>query len=981
MLKNISIKAKLLILALFTIVLVSISIAVESIYSIKQFSHENVEKYKKDSYAKKEDELKNYISLAIKTVEAYHKRTAVDKIKVEVQEDLKAQTNFLFSILEAEYNKLKDVLSEDVLRYRLKSIVENARYGESGYFWINDTNAVIVMHPIKPQLNGKDLVNYKDKGGKKIFKEFASVAKAKGEGFVDYVWPKPGFESPQAKVSFVKLFKEYNWVIGTGEYVSDVSLKIKKEALLAISNMKYGESGYFWINSSEPKMIMHPIKPQLNGKDLSNNSDANGKKHFMEMVKVANASKEGGLVNYFWDRPDKKGDPRQKFSYVKKFEEWDWIIGTGAYVDDIEADISLMKKQTDEKINGIIRNIIIFSLIAIVLVYIIYSFLINRAIIAPLNNLNKAIVDMSNPNSNTKEIKKHSNDEVGNLVDSFNSYIRKLREGIELDAKVIDEVDDVISKANNGFYVYKVEKNSTNPQIQELKNSINSMIDKTNENLTILNNTLLRYGSSDFTIDKNSESSEVSGIISSINSSTRLIGITVSEFLSMIVSSGKKLNDDTNVLSSSAERLSNSANEQAASLEETAAALEEVTSIVTSNVQKVKEMSSLANDLQTSSTEGEELASKTTKAMEDIDKQVNSINDAITVIDQIAFQTNILSLNAAVEAATAGEAGKGFAVVAAEVRNLANRSADAAKEIKGIVETATSKANEGKIIANEMIGGYTNLNSNITKTIELIEDVSTASVEQESGIVQINDAINTLDQATQVNANSATTISSLANEVSGLSENLLKIADRATFNQSSSNEIADLDLVFKISNLKNEHIKFKNTNFEKIGSTKNAWTVTKPTECDLGKWIIEQEQIGKEFTRNTNWKNLKQSHEGVHNNVQSYINETCKEESNNNILNGFSSELDKATREVFSALDQIKKDNKIVEEVKTPELTVQSSPVERVKNEAPRTVKKEEIPKVQVRREVNTSLSSSKTQVNKVIESKPSHDDDEWESF
>ncbi|MAC84594.1 MAG: hypothetical protein CL624_10740 [Arcobacter sp.] len=120
---NISIKVKLLILALVTIILVSLSIAIQSIYAINEFSHENVNKYKKDAYAKKEDELKNYVSLAMKTVEAYHKRTAIDKIKIEVQDDLKTQTNFLFSILEGEYNKLKDILSEDALKFRLKTIV------------------------------------------------------------------------------------------------------------------------------------------------------------------------------------------------------------------------------------------------------------------------------------------------------------------------------------------------------------------------------------------------------------------------------------------------------------------------------------------------------------------------------------------------------------------------------------------------------------------------------------------------------------------------------------------------------------------------------------------------------------------------------------------------------------------------------------------------------------------------------------------
>ena len=355
MFRDISIKGKLLLLSLITIIVVSLSITIDSLYSINKLSNENINRYKEESYAKKELELKNYVSLAMKTVESYHERTAIDKIKVEVQDDLKKQTNFLFSILESEYIKLKDVLSEDALKQRLKSIVDATRYGDSGYFWVNDTNAVMVIHPIKPALNGKDLSAFKDDAGKQIFSEFAALAKKEGEGFVDYVWAKPGFEKPQPKVSFIKLFKPYNWVVGTGEYVSDVSSKIQEESKKAIADMRYGKDGYFWINDSSPKMVMHPIKPALVGQDLSENKDAKGKKHFVEMVEVVKNNKDGGLVKYFWDRPEKKGDPREKFSYVQKFEPWDWIIGTGTYVDDIEADVALMEEKTKEEINNIIE--------------------------------------------------------------------------------------------------------------------------------------------------------------------------------------------------------------------------------------------------------------------------------------------------------------------------------------------------------------------------------------------------------------------------------------------------------------------------------------------------------------------------------------------------------------------------------------------------------------------------------------------------
>ena len=971
MLANISIKGKLLIISLITIIVVSLSIAISSIYSINKLSNENINRYKEESYAKKELELKNYVSLAMKTVESYHERTAIDKIKVEVQDDLKKQTNFLFSILESEYIKLKDVLSEDALKQRLKSIVDATRYGDSGYFWVNDTNAVMVIHPIKPALNGKDLSAFKDDAGKQIFSEFAALAKKEGEGFVDYVWAKPGFEKPQPKVSFIKLFKPYNWVVGTGEYVSDVSSKIQEESKKAIADMRYGKDGYFWINDSSPKMVMHPIKPALVGQDLSENKDAKGKKHFVEMVEVVKNNKDGGLVKYFWDRPEKKGDPREKFSYVQKFEPWDWIIGTGAYVDDIEADVALMEEKTKEEINNIILSISIFSLIAIFIVYLIYSYLIKKMIIKPLENLNDAILDISSNNSSSDIIEKTSNDEIGHLVDSFNGYVSKLKAGYEEDSKVIEEVDSVIEKVNNGFYVYKIEKTSSNAQVMKLRDSINSMISKTNDNLTNLNNILMQYGNSDFTPNsKITESSKANGIISSLIASSQLIGMAVSEFLSMIVESGKKLNNDTTILSTSANRLSSSANEQAASLEETAAAVEEITSIVKSSVQKVYQMSTLANELQVSSKDGETLALKTTRAMDDIDSQVKSINDAITVIDQIAFQTNILSLNAAVEAATAGEAGRGFAVVAAEVRNLAARSAEAAKEIKGIVASATSKANEGKVIANNMISGYTILNTKINETISLIEDVSQASREEEKGIIQINDAVNALDQATQVNANSATTISGLANEVSKLSDTLLQIADRAKFKISTKEEIQDIDLVFNISKLKNDHIKFKMVNFEKVGTTKTAWTVTKPNECALGKWLIEQENIGKSFTKTDNWSQLKVHHNLVHSSVQDYINEDCKADPDKNILNNFSSTLDSATSNVFKSLDQLKKDNVLVKKVEAKN--------DNFSSKSEMKIEKKEISKEPYKAPIKPVVST-KPIPNVITSSKK--DDDEWESF
>jgi methyl-accepting chemotaxis protein len=289
---------------------------------------------------------------------------------------------------------------------------------------------------------------------------------------------------------------------------------------------------------------------------------------------------------------------------------------------------------------------------------------------------------------------------------------------------------------------------------------------------------LKKYQDNDFRVETTMKcTGEICDLMNGIND----LGHTISDMLVENKKNGLTLNESAKVLSANVEILNTSSQESASSLEETAAALEEITGNIRENVDHIKTMSKYASALNNSSKEGNSLATRTSKSMDEIDEQVHSINDAITVIDQIAFQTNILSLNAAVEAATAGEAGKGFAVVAGEVRNLASRSAQAASEIKEIVENATIKANEGKTIADEMIKGYDVLNENINKTIALIEDVTDASKEQQVGIEQINDAINELDQQTQQNASVAMRTKDVSSQTSEISQRIVNNADEKEF--------------------------------------------------------------------------------------------------------------------------------------------------------------------------------------------------------
>ena len=430
-------------------------------------------------------------------------------------------------------------------------------------------------------------------------------------------------------------------------------------------------------------------------------------------------------------------------------------------------------------------------------------------------------------------------------------------------------------------------------------------MDKFNQDLDYSLEILTEYGNANFEYEV--KTSKLSGKTGSLLLAIRALGSSISEFIALISLTANSLNDNVETLTIASNNLSVSSNQQAASLEETAAALEEITSTIVNNTENTNKMAIFAKEVNSASDEGRKLADETAKSMEEINTQVNEINNAIGLIDQIAFQTNILSLNAAVEAATAGEAGRGFAVVAGEVRNLAARSADVAKEIKNLVINATSKANHGKQIASQMIDGYTKLNNNINSTIDLINNITDASKEQQSGIEQINDAVTQLDQATQQNALAASNINTMAKEIQSLSSKLLETANHAKFDKKALEQVCDMNLTMFLNRLKLDHVNFKNRNCVKLG-TKTEWTVVKETECNLGKWILESEQKQEIFTKTQNWDQLKKVHLQVHKGMQDIILENANH-SNNKILGKQAHELDEAISNVFGMIQQIKRDN------------------------------------------------------------------------
>ncbi len=563
-------------------------------------------------------------------------------------------------------------------------------------------------------------------------------------------------------------------------------------------------------------------------------------------------------------------------------------------------DLTFSLDESDKQISSLVTEISIISILLAILTITLIFFIVKKAT-NPIEKLKDGFENLLHSNDTNISLSVQSKDEIGEVANLFNAYMNKVRAGLKQDEKVIEEASDVLEKTANGFFVYKVNEKASNPHVEDLKNRLNAMILSTKETLDKINETLRNYSESKF--DYKIDDDGIYGNLGSLTAGIKLVGNNTSEILAMVMNTGNALNESTQTLSGASNNLSISSNQQAASLEETAAALEEITSTIQANTLATVKMSQLASNVTASAKSGQQLANLTAESMDEINKEVSSINEAIEVIDQIAFQTNILSLNAAVEAATAGEAGRGFAVVAQEVRNLANRSAEAAREIKHIVELASKKAKEGKTISDNMIEGYNELNENISNTIITINEVANASKEQEKGIVQINDAINMLDQATQKNAQVADEISTMAGNIALMSNSLVTAAARASFLKDAMDKVGDVDLVYDTALLKVDLLNTKDNVYAKLGDYKLFKIEENKT---LKQWCSKHIDSGKrvdmEIMRNINVLN-----ETFHKNLQDLVDANSNKEKNEE-LNKKAKEVEMNALRIFGNLNNVKRE-------------------------------------------------------------------------
>jgi len=566
-----------------------------------------------------------------------------------------------------------------------------------------------------------------------------------------YVYPVAGVDTLMTTIA-MPLYKK------NGEFAGAVGAEIDLNKFLQMTiKTKIYDNGYFFIVDNYGIILGHPKKDVVNKKLLEVS------KNDPDYIKALKNVKK--LKSYSFEK-ESFGNGFDSQYVVKPFkvdEDTNWSIFVNAPKNEYLADANF------------IRNIsIIFSLVGIIIIAIVIYFSIT-VLKSNLSSISSGMESffkfLNKQSSDVDSINISSNDEFGQMAKNINENIENIKTSITEDNMIIEEVKTIANDVSQGYLSKRINKTTSTDSLNELRDLLNQMLDNLQsilgKDLNTISMVLESYSKRDFTAKlAKSSSGKIGNEISNMNE-------MIIEMLKTNHSDGMQLQNDANELTSNVNTLSNNATSQAASLEETAASIDEITSNIDSTSQKAQEMLIISNETRGSATEGKNLATNTVNAMEDINITVMNINEAISVIDQIAFQTNILSLNAAVEAATAGEAGKGFAVVAQEVRNLAARSAEAAKEIKDLVENATTKADNGKNISNKMIEGFNELESKIHDTSNLISDVANAAKEQSVGMNQIADAVGQLDKFTQENAAIAEITNTIAIKTNNIAQNVV----------------------------------------------------------------------------------------------------------------------------------------------------------------------------------------------------------------
>jgi len=460
------------------------------------------------------------------------------------------------------------------------------------------------------------------------------------------------------------------------------------QARKAISQLRYAEKDYFWINDTTPTMIMHPFKPQLDGKDLSAVQDPQGKKLFVEMANVAREKGEG-TVYYMWPKPGSETDVR-KVSYIKLFKPWGWIVGSGVYVDDVNALVW-------QRLKTILTGLTIILAVTLTLAYI-----ISLSITKPSQATLRAMEDIAKGEGDlTRQLDSSGRDELSRIAQAFNQFTDKLRHIVVDISPVTKEV------THSALELTQVAKDASSKAMVQ-QQSVDT----------------------------------VASAMTELNASNQDVADAAHKAAIAAQTATEKSHQGRDVINQVSEYMT---------------ALSQQLSLTESNTQALA-------------------------------KETQEVSAVLEVIYGVAEQTNLLALNAAIEAARAGEQGRGFAVVADEVRSLATRTQKSTQEIEKIIvglqqrtrdvsasmEQTQKQSSNTQQQADNAQQVLNDIDQQIREILQLNEHIAEASAQQSSATDEISQNLTLIADNSAQAATQADQVTSASQQLQHNGEQLNK---------------------------------------------------------------------------------------------------------------------------------------------------------------------------------------------------------------
>lgn len=426
------------------------------------------------------------------------------------------------------------------------------------------------------------------------------------------------------------------------------------------------------------------------------------------------------------------------------------------------------------------------------------SFLIARnGIVTPIRNLTQTMTGMAQGRRATSIPGTARADEIGEMaraLEVFRANEEQMRTMEAQEAALTAQSRDlqssisvIVASAAAGDFSQRISKSYEDADLQRFAGSVNELVENVDRGISEVRRVIAALADADLTHDMEGH---FQGAFAELQGNVNQTMAVLRQTMQGILTAAGTISGNSGELSSAANQLARRTEQQAASLEETAAALEEITTTVKTSTERAKEASHMVSETKNSAGKSGDIVRNAIDAMGRIEQSSQKISQIISVIDEIAFQTNLLALNAGVEAARAGEAGRGFAVVAQEVRELAQRSANAAKEIKTLINTSAEEVKGGVSLVLSTGEALKEIEDLVNRVNDHVVTIARASQEQSAALGEINTSVNHMDQMTQQNAAMVeeTTASSqvLANEARQLQAELARFKLAASTQASAS---------------------------------------------------------------------------------------------------------------------------------------------------------------------------------------------------